>query len=123
MVPYDGGNKFSGNFSILPQCDARGRSLLIGDRLENCKLPTSNFKNFVLYHEVTITTIFIEGVCESTYTWVKRSMEKGRTGLKGVVLYCNTLALAHFWHVLVILTMSFLMSVQTNLSPKSLTQF
>ena len=57
----------------------------------------------------------------STYTWVKRSVGGGRTGLKGVVLCRNTLDLAHCWHILVKLAMSFLMPVYTNLSPMSLT--
>ena len=59
----------------------------------------------------------------STSTWVKRSVEGGRTGLKGVVLCRNTLVLAHCWHVLVKLAtdLSFLIPVKTNLWPISLT--
>ena len=57
----------------------------------------------------------------STYTRVKRSVRGGRTGLKGVVLCRNTLALVYCWHVLMKLAMSFLMPAQTNLSPMSLT--
>ena len=36
MVPYDVGDNILTNFFILPWCDAGCRSLLIGDRLENC---------------------------------------------------------------------------------------
>ena len=35
---------FEQNFSILPNCDTGGRSLLIGDCLENYDLATSNAK-------------------------------------------------------------------------------
>ena len=34
MVLYEIGDYFRVKFSGLPQCDAEGRSLLIGDRLE-----------------------------------------------------------------------------------------
>ena len=36
MVPYDAGDHFLANFSIVL------RSLLLGDHLENCWLATSN---------------------------------------------------------------------------------
>ena len=40
MVPYDAGDHFEQIFLLY--VDAGGRSLLIGDRLENCWLATSN---------------------------------------------------------------------------------
>ena len=40
MVPYDAGDHFEQIFLLY--FDAGGRSLLIGDRLENCWLATSN---------------------------------------------------------------------------------
>ena len=73
------------------------------------------------YHEVTITAGFVERAFE-VHIYVGETLcERGRTGLKGVVLCRNTLDLAHCWHVLVKLAMSFLMPVHTNLSPMSLT--
>ena len=46
MVPYDAGDHFCAKFFILPHYDASSRFLLIGDRLENCYLATSNLYNF-----------------------------------------------------------------------------
>ena len=40
MVPYDAGDHFEQIFLLY--FDAGGRSLLIGDHLENCWLATSN---------------------------------------------------------------------------------
>ena len=40
MVPYDASDHFEQIFLLY--FDAEGRSLLIGDRLENCWLATSN---------------------------------------------------------------------------------
>ena len=43
MVPYDASDHFEQMFLLY--FDAGGRSLLIGDRLENCWLATSNSCN------------------------------------------------------------------------------
>ena len=46
MVPYDASDHFEQIFLLY--FDAGGRSLLIGDRLENCWLATSNSCKIIL---------------------------------------------------------------------------
>ena len=68
------------------------------------------------YYEETITTGLIERACQSTYTWLKRFVGAQRCEVVLQHLGSKTLLAC-----LGKLAMSFLMTVQTDLSPKSLT--
>ena len=61
MVPYDASDHFEQIFLLY--FDARGRSLLIGDRLENCWLATGSSYNMQIYQifmKIHINNNFID---------------------------------------------------------------
>ena len=71
MVPYDAGDHFEQIFLLY--VDAGGRSLLIGDCLENCWLATSN--SCITFYNVRLSKYDISLCCY----WVHFNVDKFKT--------------------------------------------